>query len=294
MSEIYNVSEENIEIKDTTVTFTDFEDKGYLGLVFKTHKIDDSDLTLKFNCSVKSENGKIQEFVKKVILFRPSIELIKYPEKINIILDDDDFHIEERISIKNRGTGTAIIKLKINEQSDFQKETPKEMGSFISAFNDDFIHGLKSLKKEFCIYAEFLTRLINLVSSEHGFSDQKLDELKYIKINAEKIFQDDQKFADSYLHNLVHAYMKNIYIITPYESFASYLRSIEAGNIIIQDSIDVLTIQKAQGTLEGELEITDLNMNTYIPIKLSAVEIKVNGNVDFPIQIPIYRIFQWG
>ena len=294
MSEIYNVSEENIEIKDATVTFTDFEDNGYLGLVFKTHKIDDSDLTLKFNCSVKPENGKIQEFVKKVFLFRPSIELIKYPEKINIIFDNDDFHIEERISIKNRGPGTAIIKLKINEQSDFQKETPKEMGSFISAFNDDFIHGLKSLKKEYCIYAEFLTRLINLVSSEHGFSDQKLDELKYIKINAEIIFQDDQKFADLYLHNLVHAYMKNIYIITPYESFASYLKSIEAGNIIIQDSIDVLTIQKAQGTLEGELEITDLNMNIYTPIKLSAVEIKVNGNVDFPIQIPIYRIFQWG
>ena len=91
----------------------------------------------------------------------------------------------------------------------------------------------------------------------------------------------------------MQAYLKNIYIITPFESFASYLKSIETGNIILKDSVDVLTITKAEGTIKPKLEITDLISNAYEPIELNEVEIEVKDDVQFPIQIPVYRLFKW-
>jgi len=293
LNEIYNVPDDGIEIKGNTIIFSNFEDNGYLGLVFKTKKIDNPELLLKFNCNIIAKNGKIQQIEKKVLLFRSSIELIELPKKINISMENNEIIIDNQIFLKNKGEGTAIIQLSIHEESDFTKETPKEMESFIAEFITDFIDGLEFLKKEYPKYEKYLTRLVNFFYTKDGFNKEYLEEAKYIENMGQKIGQSDHKFAESYANKLMHAYLKNIYIITPFESFAAYLRSIESGNIIIKDSVDVLNFTQKLGNLKAKLEITDLISNVYEPIELDEVEIKLNYDVQFPIQIPIYRFIRW-
>lgn len=293
LNEIYNVPDDGIEVKDNTIFFTKFDVNGYLGLVFETKKTDNPELLLTFNCNIISENGNIQKIEKHILLFRPSIELIDAPKKMNVGLNNNEFFVDNQITIQNKGEGTAIVQLSINDKSDFKKETPEEMELFISKFLIDFVDGLELLKKDYPAHSDFLKRLVNFINIRDEFNEEYLEEKKYIEKHAENIFQNEHEFAESYISNLMQAYLKNIYIITPFESFASYLKSIETGNIILKDSVDVLTITKAEGTIKPKLEITDLISNAYEPIELNEVEIEVKDDVQFPIQIPVYRLFKW-
>jgi hypothetical protein len=293
LSEIYNVPEDGIEIEGNSVLFKKFENNGYLGLVFETKKNASYSLSLKFKYTIFSEEEKAQVYEKYVSFFRPSIESIKIPEKIKVTFDKNYASVDKKILLHNRGEGTGIVKLKIKDDSDFKKGKPEETKEFVDGFKKDLVDGFNSLKEEYPSYENYLIRLTDYLIYDYELDEKNLKEYKEFVKELSDIINNDEEFAESFFQNYLKSYLKNVYLITPYESFVSYLKSIECGNVIIKDPIDVLTFHKNKGILKGKLEITDLNMNAYDPIDLGNIEIELENVTEFPIQVPIYCIFNW-
>jgi len=290
IKEVYNVKEDGFELSENTLTINEVEVNGYVGLVFCSEIYDKPFLEeqIKFVFKIENEEEVIN---KKILLFRPEIQVYEKPEKIFVTFSEElsQILVSDKIRVSNKGGGTAILSIKVKEESEVVKKSPEAIEEFREGFWRDLEKRLNKLKEEFPEYSEIISGYIRLGKTPIEFDKEYLANLESVITQLYDALQSDESFLEAFAEAIVSAYLMNINIITEINSFIEYLKSITTERIIFLDAMNVIEVDSNSKNFAAEITVTDLALNEYRPIDIS-VEIKSNKKGKFPL----YLMFEWG
>ena len=291
--EILNIVEDRVEnIDENSVKIKEFEVNGYVGFVFETQLLEEPESfkCIKFDIQ-DLKTLKNKRFVKKIKLFRPSIEIINIPSQIAIKYNDEtkNYEIDNKIHLKNIGKGTAIVSVKLASENDFEIAMPDGMRDFAKNFFVDLEIEFKHLKLEFNEYSDIIDKFLYTFKQPDSFEKDNISKAQAIQSELSNIFENDEKFLESFSFAIWNSYLKNIQLVTKIESFMNYLNSIGDNKIILANAVDLLKSNKPIGDLKLSIQITDLNYNEYPLIEIPKISIICSDEC----KIPIHSLFDW-
>ena len=284
--EIYNAQKPRI-MEGNILRATEFEENGYLGLLVKTPRLDEHTKDTEILFEIISPDGQRQQEKKFVHLFRQSVKVISIP-KYTIVkkhLGKGKVVLKDKISITNEGEGIAVIGFKLVDDSELKISEPKGTADFRKNFWSDWSVGLSKIKKGQPNYSSLIDSFIKIGNSQLILDEEGVEKIRDVFGELEESMQNDIFFADELIKSLVVAYMKNVNVLVEIESFVTYLNSIDAGRIIINNPTDVIKIGKKPKKFSAELQIVDLVYNSY-----PSVPIELELSADDDCEIPIYDI----
>lgn len=297
---IFNVEENELKITNDSFLIEKFEINGYLGLTLLSKIYADASVQKTiFITIIFNENEYLIE--KNIELFRPNIQFKKpnqeiepqeiEPQEIDITVDENNkIIIKKKVLITNDGTGTGIVILSEDDDSELKQNTPSGIKEFSENFTNDFVNGLNKLKKKYPQYSEILDDLIQTTNKDFYLGDDSINQLKSIYNRLFNIIESDYSFYENYIGNILSAYMKNISIITEIESFVIFLRSVYLKKIIFPNSLNTFKISTDYKILKAHFNVTDLVYNKYDSLKLPLLKIKSNKECE----IPLHLLFKFG
>lgn len=293
IKEIFNIVEGSVEnIDENSVKIKEFEINGYVGFVFETQLLEEPE---SFKCVtfdiLDLKTLKNKRSVKKIKLFRPSIEIIKIPSQIAIKYNDEtnNYEVDNKIHLKNIGKGTAIVSVKLASDNDFEITMPEGIRDFANKFFVDLEIEFKHLKLEFNEYSDIIDKFLYIFKQPESFEKDNISKTQAFQSELSNIFENDEKFLESFSLAILNSYVKNIKLITKIESFMNYLNSIGNNKIILANAIDLLKSNKPTGDLKLSIQITDLNYNEYPLIETPKISITCSNEC----KIPIHSLFDW-
>ncbi len=287
LEEAYNVSDENISLKDDTIEIDNFEVQGYFGGIIKSNMYKDASIIKTIKFSINVNNVVVQNFEKNIELFRPDIKIDDSISEINIQRKKNKFIIDKQIPLYNNGKGTAIIKLEILDSSEIKQGIPEGHEEFRIKFMQDIHNGLDNLRLEFPIYEDLIAGIKLYVDDPLPNDPNKLSELRTIFEKLEIAFDNNKDFVQGFAQCIVTAYLKNVSVLTDVTAFLAFMKSVTTNKIIFIDAMTVLKISTINKTLHAKIIISDLTHNRYAPIELKHITIKANEECN----IPLYQIF---
>lgn len=293
IKEIFNIVEDSVEkIDEKSVRIKDFEVNGYVGFVFETQLLEqpESFMCIKFNIQ-DLKTLKKKTFIKKIKLFRPSIEVIKVPSQITINYDDKTkkCEIDNKIHFSNTGEGTALVTVKLASENDFEITIPDGVSDFVKKFISDLEIEFKLLKSEYSEYSDIIDKFFSMLKKPISFEKDNISKVQAIESELSDIFENNEDFLEGFIFAIWTSYIKNIQLMTQIESFMNYLNSIGNNKIILANAIDLLKPNNPTGDLKISVQITDLNYNEYPPIEIPKITIICNDKC----KIPIHSLFDW-
>ena len=161
ISEVFNAKLDPSE--GNPLVFDEFEENGYIGIVFNTKKILENRLKVTVDFTFEEKSGDIEYATRDIHCFRPDVKVTHIPSIIEIRKDEDGkYYASDLIQIVNCGEGTAVLSLVEREDSELRIHEPHGIGEFITNFWSDFIEGLSQLKSRYPNHARLLDKLIDL------------------------------------------------------------------------------------------------------------------------------------
>lgn len=290
---VYNVPKEGIkQTKDNRVIIKKFDVNGYVGFVFNSSIIDQVKVKPNIQFTIKNvKNSGLEKYSKDIILFRPSIEILKIPEKIKVNYDSEEesYSLDNKILLKNTGDGTAIIGVDVVSEKVFERSVHNRMDKFVDAVYEDLSEKFDELKEVFPEYNSLLGQYIKITKPPINLNDEFRDKYKKIEEDFFEAFEDNEDFYEQFIHAVSTSYLRNIHLITETKSFLNYLNSIGEGKVILLNYLDVINSQKTSGKLELNLYIKDLANNEHPSITLQPIQLELSQKC----QIPIHILFDW-
>ena len=290
--EIYNVDEKDIIFENNTLVLSNFEVNGYVGFVFKSSIFDTPKVFKSFNIIIEYPNfDEIQEYNKKIELFRPDIELQYVPEKINVEYnkEKDSFFFSDKIILRNNGEGTAHLSVSIVDDSEIKIKEPENLKEFRLRFISDLKIEFLDLKEKYPEYHGLFDDFIELFENPTFLNNESIEKIKKFFDDLENAFEINENFSDDFNKSVGIAYFKNVQNITKIEEFLNYLNSVERNKIVILNSIDNILVPKNESNLNISIEKTDYAFNEYPKINLP----EINIFSEFECKIPLHLLFEW-
>jgi hypothetical protein len=297
IKEMYNVGEGDYELRQNELIIEKTEVSGYVGAIFKAKKNEKHALSerIKF---VITHNNIHEEIDREILLFRPEVCVSKKPERVIIKEIDGNFSTGDKITVSNEGSGTGILVITVDGNSEVKKKRPDEMEEFVKRFWGELDSRLSEVKEEFSEYSGIIEKLIELwkipseLDKEYMISDEEyMSKTKNAFDNLSEAISNDEDFGYAFAEAFVGAYMVSVNIITEVNSFLNYLNSIADERMILFDAIDVLELKPGVQKFIAEMRVTDLANNSYPPIDVST---ELMLDAEKGIKIPVYSIFEWG
>jgi len=291
IKEIYNVEETGVKIENNSILILEkFEVNGYVSIILGTKLYSESVVheNIKFIFII---NDEIKSIEKEIELFRPEIKLIHKPTRIEIYFDEHNkLSFTDKIKIKNVGCGTALLSLKIEENSDLKKYDPLGIEEFTLKFWEDLDKKLIPLKKSYPEYSDLITDYARYGKEPISFDPEGMKRIKEVFQRLTDILKENSSFLEEFAKAIVSSYVKCISIITEVESFIAYLKSSWAGRILLFDAVKLFRIiPESSNILEAKLTRTDLARNLYEPLNISDLQFIT----DKECCIPLYSIFEF-
>ncbi len=293
VKEIFNVVPDSVEnIAENKIKITQFEINGYVGFVFESKILVDakSIKEIKFHIrDLKSLEEKT--FTKEIELFRPSIEVVKIPSRMDVKYNEDSkcFEFKDKIHIRNCGSGTALISVDLSSYEDFGITIPAEMDNFSKKVINDFEKEMEEITSQYPNYSQIINDFCSLIKGPFILNEENIKKIECVESELSNIFEDDESFLEDFSAAFWNSYVKNIQLVTKIESFMNYLNSIGDNKIILCNSIDIIESCNPTGNLELLIYVTDLNYNMYPTIEIHPISV----SCDTQFKIPIYSLFDW-
>lgn len=287
LKEIYNVSEEMLDISDREIIVKGVELDGYLGMLFSTFKLKEDIANVNVTFSFADEKGKeIIKELKKIRLFRPELEVIEIPEIIKVDIKRK-FAIN-RIRVKKCGQGTLIINFNTPKESQLSKRIPDSVEEFLRNVQKDLKTNLVDVKKAFPKYSRTLDEYVTFLLD--GWTNYtELNRLKKIINDLTEASIENETFAVSFFKALINAVYSNIKLLTLPENLLKFLDSVLSQRVWLVQPWQTITVSDKTKTLILEILPTDLLLNTYEPIRLGPIKIKGTSTGE----IEIAKLFVW-
>jgi len=287
---LYNVPADGIELpKENTLKLTKFYENGYVGFVFKTIAYDEPSVTEEIIFSI-TNGDYTEQHSKKILLFRQNLKIISVPDIIRIKYDEtkNKHFADEKIRIKNIGSGIAIIESNINETTSIKIKPPIELLEFINKFIKSIQDGMVILSEEFPNYSSEISEFSDILS----FRETKDIENRFKNVmeKIEAIINVDKDFLEALSTKLSIAYYQNTEMLTEIELFKEYLKSSESGKILLQNSIENISFpSNTDEKVDFQIIITDMAHNTYPSIDLPSIRVISTEESS----IPLYDLFEF-
>ncbi|MHA1808803.1 MAG: hypothetical protein ACTSYH_00670 [Candidatus Heimdallarchaeaceae archaeon] len=286
--EIHNVDEDSIEHYDSKIIIKNVEVDGYLGLLFKSERTDALLVEAHLTYNFIKDGQKIEAIENTISLFKPQLEIIHIPEVIHVkngVISED-----EKIVLANIGEGTCKIKFNTGDNSDITISHPKRIKEFLDGFTLSFDEGVDSIRNKYENYDEAFSILKWLIHTMFDPGNEEL--LKEIEEKTETlddIFESDEKFFRDVIRVYAAAIMKNMSIITAFEQFLDYLKSMAKNRVMLINALDSISVSPKGEYLELVISYTDL-LNTKIPnIELDPIQIISDTEID----LSLFSLFSW-
>lgn len=293
IKDIFNIQEEGfIQKSPNCFVFTKFDVNGYIGLVFISKFYDQPKVEESIEFEIVDINTQEKStHTKKIELFRPLITLENVPKTINVDFDSktNDCILSEKIKLKNRGDGTALIAVESIFTENFIRSAPSGYDSFVKKFIEDLEIKMIDIKSKFQDYSSIIDDFINLMRHPVSLTDEFRENIKRLDQELTKICEENEIFRDEFITAIVISYIENIELITEIRSFMEYLNSIGKGRIVLLNSIEVMKPKKTNGQLQLQIQMTDLAYHNFPEINLPKIEIVC----DRQCEIPIHSLFEW-
>ncbi|MEC4848979.1 MAG: hypothetical protein RI100_07315 [Nitrosarchaeum sp.] len=286
LEEIYNVDSKDLEIKNNLYQINNFETDGYLGGVFGSKLYDNPSTIKKVEFVITTENIK-ESVTKQIELFRPDIKIDDSVDTVIIKNDKNNRPIVTgKIKISNLGKGTAIVRIKILENSEVKEGQPEGFEEFKIKFLQDLNKAFSDLKKKFSQYELLLESLIQVSQDPLPEDKEKQNQVKDTIEQLEHAFDNNEDFLTQFSQGIANAYLKNVSIMTDADAFLAFLKSVGENKILILDSMKVFSVSESSQILNAEILTTDLAQNKYPSVKLKPIKIISDGKYN----IPFYQI----
>jgi len=294
LREIYNVGKECIEIDGSNVKITGFETNGYIGLVFATRIVKETSVLVPLRITIEMKEGAKQTIERNILLFRQHVVKRSVPEEIDVKSEIGKPIIENRICLKNEGSGTAIVKLDISKESDAVVKMPEEMEGFATKFCSTLKVKADILKKDFPKYSknvdDFITLIVDSVEGSFTVSKEYVKKVGDTIDNMSDAFEESEDFMGGVLEALLGAYLSSINLLTEMHGLLEYLKSLAKNKVLLQNATSVIELNPGLNRIFGCLRIHDLAHNVHEPIE---IETKINVKSSSKIAVPLYSIFEW-
>jgi len=287
---------ENATLKGQEIYVDNFEENGFLGIIFKTETLPKPAQDVNISFIITNDAGITTIETRTIHLFRPDIKLKSdVPEKIKVIKDSDsdNYLVENRICLANAGEGMGIISFRVLEDSEIPLNIPKESKEIVLNFWSNFILSLTDLLSKYPQHEDAINGLIHLGKNPIiELTEDKIEELKTVNDNINKALDSDLDFLKDFTNAVLLAFMKNIRLMKHLDNFILYLKSIESNKIILNNptyTLQVISHKK----VKAEVDIIDRNFKSYQSIPLEFEFELDNGINEDTIELPIHDLFNF-
>ena len=293
VKEVFNVPPGGaITLPDGTAELRGFIMNGYVGLVLRSKRLEDTLVRERVTFEIEYLGGSSSEnYEREISLFRPMLELLDVPPEVRVrsTLASRFAKLDEKIRIRNTGEGTAIIQVELQSKDEFEKLTAVEFDDFRKRFIDDVEMKLRAISAEDPSRADLIVKFLSLLKTPMVFNEEGKAEIKSVFEDLVNALQNDEKFLEKFASSLATSYLRNMQILTEINSFTEYLNSIGEGRVILLNSTDVIRAKKQAGVMNLKIRITDLAYNNYPAVELPPITVRWEGSGD----LPIHMLFDW-
>ncbi len=281
--ELVNVNNAQVEVSGNKLVTKKIESNGYFGLVLKAARHDEHTLDADIKFTITDVEGRQDIEIRTVHLFRPEVQTNEMPDTIKIETDERGRTVPTRaIGIHNEGEGLAILGLEVDDDSEIEVMEPVEMKEFGENFGKELSANMDDVKKNYNSYTKEIDTFVTLMTTRLKINDENLKRLKKNTEDIENVLAADPKFSDVFISTLFNAFYKNFNIITEFESFVNYIKSIETSKIIIFDPISVIKAGKTKKRFKGQIKVLDRGLNIYPSIPFNIL-IEAESETSMPV-----------
>jgi len=295
LKEIYNVRENEFNVKEDYLRITGFETNGYTGLVFKTGIFKEPSILAPLKIEIVTKEGQKQIIEHKMFLFRPHVVAGALPRETNLVLGKDRASLKNKISVRNMGKGTAVVRLDLAQESDGIVKMPNDIAEFVEKFCSTLATKAESIKKDFPEYSqivdEFIYLMTDSVKGSSAITKEYVEKMRKTVDNIAEAFAESEDFLRDIFEAILSAYLSAVHIITEIHSFLEYLKSLAENRVLLLNATSVIELKPGLNNVLGYLRVQDLVHNVYEPQK---IVLKVNVESKNNVSIPLYSMFDWG
>ena len=286
--EVKEVNNAQVERKEGKIITKKVENNGYLGMILEAGSLEQSSVDADVIFDVSDGEGNTQQEKRTIHLFRPDFEVTKMP--INVLVKRDNrgrMTPDNLVEFHNKGEGLAVIGFDVAEESEVGITEPLEMKVFGENFGKDFSEYMNAAKKDYQDYSGQIDNFIEVFTSRVRLTKESLKKLKDVMEDLTELLVADPTFGQVFSSSLFNAFYKNANIITEFETFINYIKSIESNRVIILDPISIVNLNTQRRKFKGEIRVIDRGLNVYPSVPF---EIEI-GAAEENVSIPIYKLF---
>ena len=290
IKELFNIPENGYLKENNKITVKEFEINGYLGVVLSSKLYSSASNNSKIVIEILCED-EVTIVEKYIELFRQDLKIKYKPEEISIEFDEkmNKFVVNNKIKLKNNGTGTCIIDVNEFEGSDIRLTDPESLEDFSKNFWRRLNERLDDIKVKFPNHSELIDKFKDIGAKSGSIEDQELKKHAAVFDELENAFELDRSFLKEFVGILVLSYFDNLSIITQIGSFLLFMKSIQAQKVNLFKPLRVLDIKNKENNLNIKITMSDLVHQSYDPIILQNIKIISNKEC----QVPIYMLFEF-
>jgi len=164
VKEIHNVGKNHLKVDGNLISMDGFEVNGYLGLVFETRIMHESSLLVPLRFIIEDNEGQTESIENKILLFRQNIAIQNTPPRIELKQEPTNVKVTNKVSVRNYGRGTAIVKLRLLEDSDGEIKKPKDIEEFSSKFCSLLTERFEQTKNKFPTYRKTTDDFLHFIT----------------------------------------------------------------------------------------------------------------------------------
>jgi hypothetical protein len=288
LKEIYNVADEDLEIKEGLILINKVEVDGYLGIVYSTTVLPDRSLDETIEYSFILQDKVVKSLNFAFHLFRPDVVIQNVPRKIEFNSVSGD--VSPKILVRNFGEGTAIVDIETTPESELQKHRPQ----FIENFLQDFANGVKTsiaqLKKDFKEYDSLLNELEIFLVNPVKFEKESLKKFEKFEDKIISAFEENEEFAEVLVETFAEIFLRSREFSNVYQFVLDYINSIGKEKILLRDPFNVVKLSREPATLRVKIKCIDLLKQIRTPMTLPDITVVANQSSE----IGLFKLFEWG
>jgi hypothetical protein len=286
VKEVFNAT--SWDSKESVIIANGIEVEGYFGLSFETTKVKEIQTETSVFYELHLKNGSVINETKKIVLFRPQLEVKVDTDKVEI--DPKTMFVKNRIRMKNVGRGVLMLRISTTDSSQFKIETPPEHREFAERFEEDLTEELSILAKTYPQFKQVWDQV--LIWDTKDFQEfTKEDRVEFSKhINRlAHVLASDKRLLQAFVEAYAKTLAKNSEFIEKIRKVIAVYESLVSKDMILLNPLDEIILSAKKGEVTFAVSQADRVLDDYEKVFLPKIELLGSEG----LRIPVYRLFGW-
>lgn len=289
LKNVFNAKTWEKENNDNLLVIEDVEVPGYVGLLFETCKISETDVVTSIEYIINTHTGKEINIKKEIRLFRPQLQIKNLPKEI--IIEPKTGFVKGKIRAMNSGRGILFIHVTATEGSPIKVETPPRYREFAERFIADLSDEFSKIVDDFPQYDSLINEMFEWDKKDPlELTQAEKNKFKEFAIRLANTLAKDLTFLERFLGAYAKALARNTELIEAVRRVVTLYESIVSNDIIVANPLDEVILKEKTGKIVLKITQTDSVFNEYDDIILPEIELKSSEVASFPV----YKLFEWG